>query len=98
MKVELFRDEGGEFRRPAAFRLDALGAQPGDDLGARHRFGHRDAELVDDGGRRPAGASNPNQLTACIAGSRASAMVGTSGSRGERASPLMASAAPSRPR
>src|SRR3979490_886708 len=44
MKVELLGDEGGEFRRPAAPGLDALGAQPGDDLGARPPFGPPRAE------------------------------------------------------
>src|SRR3981081_4630992 len=43
-KVELLGYENGEVRRPAALGLDALGAQPGDDLGARHRFGNRRTE------------------------------------------------------
>ena len=64
MQFELFADEDRELLRPAARRLDPLRPQAGDDLRALHRFGDGIAQLRDDVGGVPAGASRPNQPTA----------------------------------
>src|SRR5262245_12641920 len=92
VQLELFADEGGKFTRSAARGLDSLHAQPGDDVGLFAASATVALNLVTMPLGVVAGAIRPNQPIALYFGSPASAMVGTWGREGDRASPLTASA------